>query len=487
MTDSAILFFDRSTFDATPGVAQRVVPAAKHPGNPVLPLGDVHEWDSLRAAPWGARTVLYDDQERLFKAWYLGKDLEHRRWRATGYAISDDGVHWEKPRLGLYPYQGSTDNNICYPHCGAVIKDTGEPDSDKRYKMVAKPMPGGTGNHLAYSADGVHWRQGPRIDLPEWGGREPDVVAFCRDDQDPDPQRRYKFVWQARIPTNKPGPETVRAKFLACGPDAEHLTASPTNPVLKPTDGLEQENHFLAMAPYAGIWLMLYEYGWYAPDGTGVYGRYGADVRLAFSRDGARFTRVQPHQPVIPRGAPGAWDGGFLVVSDKIAVKDDTIYLYYCGHGEDWTSWPPGNAVTDYAGPSPGFVRTDRMGLATLPRDRFVCLENADRETPGHATLTLGPGDLPHGDGELLANVSDTRQSRSWIEVEVLDAATGTVLPGFTRDDCVDLCRDGLRIPVRWRDHHLADLAVADLASRGFKLRCHLYGAARLYALRARA
>jgi hypothetical protein len=483
-SESTILFLDHGTFEATPGVVQRIVPAAKHPANPVLPLGDLHEWDSLRAAPWGARSVIYDDEEGIFKAWYLGTDLEPRRWRATGYATSDDGLHWEKPRLGLHDYRGSTANNICYPECGAVIKDTGATDPARRYVMLAKPMGSSRGLHLAYSADGIHWLDGPDVVVPPWQGRagdvlqgrSPDVVAFWRDDQEPDPQRRYKFVWQVRVPSNKPGPETVRAKCLAYGPDPEHLTASPANPILTPTDGLEQENHFLAVSPYAGYWLMLYEYGWYAPNGTGVFGSYSADVRLAVSRDGERFTRVQPHQPVIPRGGPGEWDGGFLVISDKIAVKADTIFLYYCGHGEEWTSWPPGNAPAGYEGPSPGFIRTDRMGLATLPRDRFLCVENADRETPGH--VTVGQIEVTPSGRELTANVSDTRQGRSWIEAEVLDPATQQPLPGFGREDCLDVCRDGLRVPIRWRDHRLSDLP-----SRHLRIRCWLHGAARVYAL----
>lgn len=476
MTERTILFLDRDAVEATPNVTQRVMAAVKHPANPVLPLGDVHEWDALRAAPWGARSVIYDAEERLFKCWYLGKDLEHRRWRATGYAVSDDGVHWEKPRLGLHAYKGSTDNNICYPHCGAVIKDAGEPDADKRYKMVAKSMPSGAGIHVAYSADGIHWRPGPRVALPEWGTKSPDIVAFLRDDQDPNPQRRYKLVWQARVPSDKPGPQTVRAKYLACGPDPERLTASPANPILAPTGGLEHENHFLALAPYAGYWLMLYEYGWYVPNGTGVHGSYAADIRLAVSRDGERFTRVQPHQPLIRRGGPGEWDGGFLVMSDKLAIKDDTIYLYYCGHGEEWTSWPSGNTPAAYDGLSTGFIHTDRMGLATLPRDRFVCLETMDRETPG--SVTLGPVDLSADDDQLVVNVSATRHARSWVDCELLDATTGEVLPGFGREDCLGGGRDGLRVPIRWRERRLADAA-----PRRVRLRCWLYGAARLYAI----
>jgi len=78
---------------------------------------------------------------------------------------------------------------------------------------------------------------------------------------------------------------------------------------------------------------------------------------------------------------------------------------------------------------------------------------------------------------QLVANVSDTQQRRSWVEVEVLDAESNEPLPGFGRGDCVALCQDGIRVPVRWKDRHLSDAGVSR-----FKLRFWLCGAARLYA-----
>ena len=58
--------------------------------------------------------------------------------------------------------------------------------------------------------------------------------------------------------------------------------------------------------------LLLYECGWYMPDGTGKFGRYSGDIRLAASTDGQRFARVNPHQQVIARGPRGTWDSGRL-------------------------------------------------------------------------------------------------------------------------------------------------------------------------------
>ncbi len=470
-----ILFLDMDNVEVQHNVTRRVLEATKHPANPLLPLGDVHEWDSLQAAPWASRTVLYDEEEGLFKCWYAGTDLSTERWWATGYAYSEDGINWTKPRLGLFEYNGNRDNNICVMDLGPVIKDPGEDDPNKRYKMLKMGLQRERGIRAGYSSDGLHWQEGARIDLPEWEGGRPDMVVLLRDDQDPDPNRRYKFVWQRVLPSNKPGPEGVRTKYLGYGPDIEHFEASKLNPILHPNDGLEHENHFLMLAPYCGQYVMLYEYGWYTPNGSGNFGSYCADIRLATSRDGERYERINPHEKIIPRGPRGAWDGGFLVISDKPVIKGDTIYLYYAGNGEDWTSWPGSNKHAGYRFTSTGCVRSSRMGLATLRRDGFTCLQTTDGETPGFASTR--PIDRVAGDIDLVANVGCTLQNRSWVEVEVLDPETGDPMAGFTRADCCDISRDGTQLAVRWGDR-----GIFNAPKSPFKLRFWIYGAARLHA-----
>ena len=55
------------------------------------------------------------------------------------YATSGDGVHWEKPNLGLVEFQGSRNKNIC-PSEDFVptYYDLNDPDPKKRYKKVVK-------------------------------------------------------------------------------------------------------------------------------------------------------------------------------------------------------------------------------------------------------------------------------------------------------------------------------------------------------------
>ena len=472
---SKSVFLSMDGVESCQNVVRSICEATKHPANPLLPLGRVDEWDALQARPWESRTVLYDEQDKLFKCWYCGSDLSMERWWASGYAVSEDGVHWVKPRVGRIEYNGSKDNNIVWAGWGPVIKDNDEPDPARRYKAILKgPAPKEDyGIRLAYSPDGVDWTECEPFQLPEWKGRFPDIVVFRKDDQEPDPSRRYRIVWQAVGKADKPGPEMVRTKCIAFSADGENFAASKDNPFLHPNDGPEQENHFLMLAPWEGQWVLPYECGWYCPNGQGVYGQYLADIRLAVSDDGEHFRRVNPQQKLIPRGRHGQWDDGFLVISDKPVVKDDTIYLYYCGQGEDWTSWP--DKVPTYRHASTGSVRLSRMGLATLRLDGWTCLETADGEIPGSATTTAI--EATERAAELQVNVSRAQPLRSAMRVEVLDAATNAVLEGFARDDCRPVEVDGIRRPVVWKDRSLADVQAGSI-----KLRFCLYGAVRLHA-----
>ncbi len=114
------------------------------------------------------------------------------------------------------------------------------------------------------------------------------------------------------------------------------------------------------------------------------------------------------------------------------------------------------------------------MGLATLRLDGFTCLETPDREGPG--SVTTKPIEVTDRDVQLLLNVGDVQQDESWVEVEVLDAERDEVLDGFSRAECEDVCRDAIRVPVRWKSRTFQQLE----ASR-IRLRFWLYAGARLY------
>ncbi len=311
----------------------------------------------------------------------------------------------------------------------------------------------------------------------------------------PTPARRYKYVFQYYGAANKSGPDQVRFKGIAFSPDAVNWRGSEDNPILSPNESFEHENHFLAYVPYKGHWLLLYECAWYALDGTGKHGRYVGDVRLAHSRDGEHFTRVNPHEIFIAKGSPQEWDGQFIVITDKIVIKDDTIYLYYAGMGSEWTSWPTQNQVEGMRqiDPETGKGATARhslrrMGLATLRLDGFTRMHVSDDVSYGSFVtrpIHLGPAQPGAAvlhvaeQATLTVNVGDTRPRWSWLEVEVLQADRDEVIAGFSRQECGAIIEDAVKVPVKWGGKSLADLA-----GKTVRLRFNFFGSASLYGFR---
>src|SRR4029077_18635930 len=93
-------------------------------------------------------------------------------------ATSTDGIHWDKPNLGLASYHGIAQTNILPAGRGehqfirrpSLIKDHDEPDASRRYKMIYADE--GEDEWLlktAYSPDGIHWQVGIRgpVGLPD--------------------------------------------------------------------------------------------------------------------------------------------------------------------------------------------------------------------------------------------------------------------------------------------------------------------------------
>ncbi len=111
---------------------------------------------TLRNGPPGAHdemvrfygTVLHAEQR--FHMWYFGCYGDDRDTIGFGhglnecylcYVTSDDGIHWEKPNLGLVEYRGSRHNNIVdLPHAGfrpagGVLHD---PDPARRAALASR-------------------------------------------------------------------------------------------------------------------------------------------------------------------------------------------------------------------------------------------------------------------------------------------------------------------------------------------------------------
>ncbi len=86
------------------------------------------------------------------------------REKVLCYAVSKDGVNWEKPDLGLVEFNGSKHNNIVdLPQDGskdaaAVIYEPEECDPEKRFKLAFETVSNGRNTFcVAFSPDGLRW------------------------------------------------------------------------------------------------------------------------------------------------------------------------------------------------------------------------------------------------------------------------------------------------------------------------------------------
>lgn len=121
--------------------------------------------------PWEGNTCAYytifRDGDR-YRMYYRGSHYDETSKKAahpevTCYAESTDGIHWSKPELGLFEFEGSKKNNIVWDgigtHCFVAFKDENPAcPAAARYKGISRGRPRGKkGLYVFKSADGIHW------------------------------------------------------------------------------------------------------------------------------------------------------------------------------------------------------------------------------------------------------------------------------------------------------------------------------------------
>ena len=156
------LFIDDYLIESSQGISRRLQQPTKHPGNPVLAgvPKDQPLWESDMDIYFPS--VIFDREVGLFKIWYgLWERNKRDEDSVLAYATSRDGIHWEKPRLGIFNYRGTRSNNLVLDHnglCCGVFKDIQDDDPAKRYKMLFM-CSDSYKVCAAYSEDGLHWKR----------------------------------------------------------------------------------------------------------------------------------------------------------------------------------------------------------------------------------------------------------------------------------------------------------------------------------------
>jgi len=405
-----LLFFDYSRVSRLRGFVRRLERPEKFPGNPLL-IGE-EPWEHGNFTMYGS-VVKADGKP--FQLWYsvVSKPLVLH----VAYAESDDGIHWRKPPLDVFSWDGRKTNIVSEHdiHGAAVIYDERDPREDYRYKMI-----GGFGGgskapiYGFHSPDGIHWkmiRPGPII------GTGPDSpMGLLRL-----PDGRYA-AYHRKQPYG-------RKIFRSESWDFLHWSGEPRM-VLEPDaqDPPMTQFYGIGSVPYGPFELgTLWMFHIDPEDGTALNGYQEAE--LAYARSGYAWHRAAQGQPFLPHGEPGEWDQGNLQCASAPVFLKDEIRYYYAGtnirHSRHWEHNP------QRAG----------LGMATLKPDRFIALVAG----PLESELVTVPLVLPSGDIRLNANV----EPGGWVGVEIQDE-NGRPVDGFRMEECAPIAGDSLSHEVRW-------------------------------------
>jgi hypothetical protein len=157
--------------------------------------------------------------------WYQSQtETADQYWEAGvkhGYAVSKDGIDWEKPIMNMVEINGSTENNCLFPPMlcfhYTIITDPSDVPA-RRYKMVFLVQSNETrwakfhvALNLAYSADGVHWGRPVHVN-PVLRGVSDWAAGFIYD-----PDRRKYLLFTRRVPTFRVTSRSMKATTWSTG------------------------------------------------------------------------------------------------------------------------------------------------------------------------------------------------------------------------------------------------------------------------------
>ena len=465
IADEQVFFaFDDHSIPWQHNLKVTLVPAEKHPANPVLRPGPAGAPDHGHAILYG--TVIHDGTK--FRMWYLGMFEEEIKdgqapgnWRPMCYAESTDGINWIKPVLGLVEFNGNRQNNICLIEGEpfsltrindflSVLHDPEDPDPSRRYKVAYiahvpyDEIRGGLSKLgkrestpcvtiCATSADGLSWKVvGDRPAVA--GGERFEATSLYRFGNFYYSTGQLLGPWAWR----PDGTDVGRVMMAYRSPDFETWSkakalsfARPGQLMNPPMPG--QQTHM-----GVGLWdrgnVLVGLHGMWQdgpkvkPEGADrLWGTY-IDLGLAISNDGIHFREPDPDFKVIARGKKGEWDDIALLQGHAFANVGDQTMIWY-------SHWDTGGGLVSM-----------QIGLATLRRDGFGYLSCKQQGLGGHFVSTTVEKPLPGA--RLLVNV-DGLTKNSPLTVELVDEFDRP-LPDYSGANRAVVVGSGTRREVTW-------------------------------------
>ena len=429
-------------------VVRSVHPPVKHPANPLY-RGDC-----------GYVNVARHPQSGKFQLWtqvhhWVEKPGGRSSRYAIAYAESENGLKWRAPNLGLFPWKGSTENNIVIRGPNSARASGPQllltlPEEQKRgYQYVMTYRTGGAGKEhdgirLIGSQDGIHWDADSDVRLKHIHSDTLNSIVYDA------ARKRYFMTCRAkdRYRRLKGGMLDMgasrRISFLTSDQLWTEWQEAPRALLTPDEVDAESRFHFFYGMPvhhHAGIyWGFLWVFRMNDPIHT----------ELVTSRDGVHWRRSPARLPLIPLGEDGAWDDGMTFGGPHWVEVGDEWWFYYAGH--------------DGGHDSPH--RKAAIGLATCKQERLIGLHGPQNGGGVVVTrLIKWPG------GELFINAA-SRGDDAKLSVRVSDAIRNP-LAGFDHADCVPFPGDAVRHKITWAGGR----SLANLKGKAVRLEVFLQNA----------
>ncbi len=418
------LFIDETFFESCENISLCLHPARK-----------TGEHTLVSDRPWEDATLnwfsVMEDEGR-FRMWYECYDVEG--WPTPDdtsfcYAESEDGIRWIKPALGLFSYQGSTENNILFRQVGSegsrsrvhgagVFKDLGAAP-EARYKAVSQGLFKGYDPPYRiagmYSPDGLRWTRVPKPICDVFADSQ--YSAF-RD------EAMGHYVLFGRV--------SGRGRAIGRAASASFERFAPLELILETDDRHPPDSDLYNPAalkyPFA-------EHVYFMFPSLYRHDTDTLDIHLAVSRDGIHWMWPEHGKPFVPLGGDGAFDSGSLYMGQGCIRSGTELWMYYSGsplkHNE---------------------VELDALGKPENRRVYSRCVVRLDGFVSVAAGETEGYFITPplRFEGIRLALNVKTEALGS-VRVGLLDGK-GNPISGYDMEACVPIRGDHTEYTVSWRE-----------------------------------
>ncbi len=413
--------------------------------------------------PWERTLIHYSSvvfDQGLFRMWYRATD--GNPWNVTPngdgqtytcYAQSEDGIHWEKPKLGVFSHGGATANNIIespkdFMNVSVILDPNEPPGSKSRYKMISR-VNGITG---FVSADGMNWDLLETNPLLSKGPFDSHNILIW------DEQSARFVIYLRATDMSVPGPFHGGRRAIRRSESSDFRNWSEPKMVLRPDEGDPVDLHFYTNAAvnyyrasraFFMFPMILYpERSYPAAPLPGT-----SEIQFATSRDGVHWKRSFRYPIIKPGLDEDNWvDRNPIMGHGVVPTGPTEISMYYSE-----------------------FLRSSksRIRRCTLRKDGFVSVRG-----PYNGWGEFTTPAIRFKGRRLEFNYSAAGGGA--LQVELQDEG-GNPVPGFRMEDCPKILGDKIEGVIRWR----LGADVSALEGQPIRLRVRLQNAD-LYAFRFR-